>query len=393
MQAQEAALHVIAQKSEGAMRDALSMLDRISGFTNGVLTYANTMEHLNLLDADFYFTLTDSLLSQDVSGALLLLNQALERGFEGDVILGGMSEHMRNLLLCKDARMAKLLDVPNDHKPVYYEKANQAPPSFILSSLNVLNESELSYKTATNKRLHTEICLIRLCYVLQATLPDSSEKKNYDSVATPQSVALVIAPPQVVAPIPIPAPAPTIVAEPEQVTATPVQPLPEPTPTPSYIPTTPAPPGSGRRISKNLITDIEANTTTQVAEVKELTQDWAQEVYEAYKRKLQSENKTVYHTQFAMMQVETEAPDLIKIIAPTELTETYAKEQRNSLIEFFRAEMKLLVRITTEVREDAQIQAQQQEQVMSKSEIYEAMAAKNPDLARLKDSLNMQLDY
>jgi hypothetical protein len=94
-----------------------------------------------------------------------------------------------------------------------------------------------------------------------------------------------------------------------------------------------------------------------------------------------------------MMQVETEAPDLIKIIAPTELTETYAKEQRNSLIEFFRAEMKLLVRITTEVREDAQIQAQQQEQVMSKSEIYEAMAAKNPDLARLKDSLNMQLDY
>ena len=391
MQAQEAALHVIAQKSEGAMRDALSMLDRISGFTNGVLTYANTMEHLNLLDADYYFTLTDSLLSQDVSGALLLLNQALERGFEGDVILGGMSEHMRNLLLCKDARMAKLLDVPNDHKPVYYEKANQAPPSFILSSLNVLNESELSYKTATNKRLHTEICLIRLCYVLQATLPHSGEKKNYDSIAAPQTAVPVIAPPQVVAPMP----APAMVAEPEQVTATPEQRAPETVPTPSYIPTTPAPPapGSGRRISKNLITDIEANTSTQVTDAKELTPEWAQEVYDAYKRKLQSENKTVYHTQFAMMQVEIEAPDLIKIIAPTELTETYAKEQRNSLIEFFRAEMKLLVRITTEVREDAQIQALQQEQVMSKSEIYEAMAAKNPDLAKLKDSLNMQLDY
>src|SRR6201996_4648837 len=97
MIAQEAALHVIAQKSEGCMRDALSMLDRIAGFTNGMLTYNSTMEHLNLLDADFYFTLTDYLLSQDVAGALLQLDQTLERGFEGDVILGGLAEHMRNL--------------------------------------------------------------------------------------------------------------------------------------------------------------------------------------------------------------------------------------------------------------------------------------------------------
>src|SRR5580700_5669853 len=125
MIAQEAALHVIAQKSEGAMRDALSMLDRIASFTNGMLTYSNTMEHLNLLDAEYYFRLTDSMLSQDVAATLLLLDQALEKGFEGDVIINGLAEHFRNLLLCKDARMAKLLDVPNDHKPMYNEKANQ----------------------------------------------------------------------------------------------------------------------------------------------------------------------------------------------------------------------------------------------------------------------------
>jgi len=167
MQAQEAALHVIAQKSEGCMRDALSMLDRISSFTDGVLTYGNTMEHLNLLDAEYYMKLVDNMLAQDVSSVLLLLDQVLEKGFEGDVILNGLAEHLRNLLLCKDARMAKLLDVPNEHKQVYYEKANQTPPSFILSGLNVINECELNYKNATNKRLHVEMCLIRMCYLLQ----------------------------------------------------------------------------------------------------------------------------------------------------------------------------------------------------------------------------------
>src|SRR6202012_894380 len=112
MIAQEAGLHVIAQKSEGCMRDALSMLDRIASFTNGMLTYSSTMEHLNLLDADFYFRLTDFMLAQDVSGCLLLLDQPLEKGFEGDVIINGLAEHFRNLLLCKDQRMAILLDVP-----------------------------------------------------------------------------------------------------------------------------------------------------------------------------------------------------------------------------------------------------------------------------------------
>src|ERR1700744_1274444 len=164
--AAEAALHVIAQKSEGCMRDALSMLDRIASFTNGMLTYSSTMEHLNLLDADFYFALTDHMLSQDVAGALLLLDQTLEKGFEGDVIINGLAEHFRNLLLCKDQRMVMLLDVPGDLKSAYFEKANQSPPSFILSALNVITDSELQYKNATNKRLHVELCMMRLCFLM-----------------------------------------------------------------------------------------------------------------------------------------------------------------------------------------------------------------------------------
>ena len=167
--AEEAALHVVAQKSEGCMRDALSMLDRIASFSNGVITYSSTMEHLNMLDADFYFRLGDCMLAQDVTSTLLLLNEVLEKGFEGDVILNGLAEYFRNLLLCKDIRMTRLLDVPADHKPVYGEKAAQAPPSFILSALNVINDSEIGYRNAASKRLHTELCLVKLCYLLQAT--------------------------------------------------------------------------------------------------------------------------------------------------------------------------------------------------------------------------------
>ncbi|MEI8279114.1 MAG: DNA polymerase III subunit gamma/tau [Bacteroidota bacterium] len=409
MHAQEAALHVIAQKSEGCMRDALSMLDRISSFTNGELTYSNTMEHLNLLDADYYFKLTDLMLCQDVAGTLLMLDHALEKGFEGDVILGGLAEHMRNLLLCKDQRMAKLLDVPNDHKPVYYEKANQAPPSFILSSLNVINDSELSYKTATNKRLHIEMCLIRLCYVLQATQVSADVKKNSDSVD-----AAPVATPVVTAPAFVPPAAPVVVAkapEPIAEVPTPAEPvvasLPQAVkePTPTYTapvqqtPVAPKPaqgsPGApGRRISKNFISDIDAAISNAPAdEIPDLTQELAESVFEKYKQQLQAESKSVYHAQFSMMKVEAQQPDEVRIIAPSDLTETYAKEQRNQLIAFFREHMRILVRVTTEVREDPDVLAAQQTTVLSKAEVFEAMATKNPDLARLKESLNMQIDY
>lgn len=402
MLAQEAALHVVAQKSEGCMRDALSMLDRIASFTNGQLTYTATMEHLNMLDADFYFKLTDYLLSQDVSGTLLELDSVLERGFEGNVILEGLSEHFRNLLLCKDPRMAKLLDVPNEHKGVYLDKASQVPPSFILSGLNTLNESELNYKNATNKRLHVEMCLIRLCYLLQATQP-SDIKKNFSAGAIPKPVAEHKAPAQIPAKEQTTAPAPDagIVAE----AAKPFVPA-----SSAPVQSKAAPPANGnaqsvnsngqhsapaRRISRNIMDDIDAAVNSAVAvveEKKELSDEVIQKVYEQYKQTLQAENKSVYHAQFSAMKAEMAAPDEVKIVAPNELTEEYAKEQRNLLIDYFRKETGIMVRVTTEVREDKTAQ-QDQPVVLSKTEVFEMMAQKNPDLLRLKEALNLQIDY
>ncbi len=410
--AQEAALHVIAQKSEGCMRDALSMLDRIVSFTNGMLTYQSTMEHLNLLDADFYFKLTDNILSQDVSGTLLMLDEALERGFEGDVILEGLAEHLRNLLLCKDARMAKLLDVPNDHKPVYHEKAGQTPPSFILSGLNLVNDSELSYKNATNKRLHVEMCLIRLCYVLQAT----DVKKNSDSVETVTNSNIPAPPPPVQA---APSASYTQAAPPVTQTAEPVvtpvtpktvtnsnNPAPAaPAPPPvqaapkAAVPPPPPPPAgaAGRRISRNLMSEIDHavnNSSQQETEIRELTQELAQTVYNSYIQRLKDEKREVYYVQFSSMKIEANPPEEVRIIAHTNFSVEYIKEQRSFLIDFFRKETGIpTLRVTAEVREEPDAVAAETKVVLSKQEIYDVMASKNPNLAHLKDALNLQIEY
>lgn len=172
------ALHIIAQKSEGCMRDALSMMDRIAGFTNGNITYSQTIEHLNILDADVYFKLTDILLSKDINSALLLLDDILQRGFEGDVLLNGFAEHFRNLLLCKEAKMAHLLDIPENHKKVYFERAQVITSDYIVSAISLLNKAELGYKTAMNKRMHVELCLIRLCYLNDILSADDLKKKQ-----------------------------------------------------------------------------------------------------------------------------------------------------------------------------------------------------------------------
>ncbi len=415
MIAQEAALHVIAQKSEGAMRDALSMLDRIASFTNGMLTYSNTMEHLNLLDADFYFKLTDSLLSQDVAGTLLQLDQALTKGFEGDVIIGGLAEHFRNLLLCKDPRMAKLLDVPNDFRPLYNEKANQSPPSFVLSALNVINESELQYKQATNKRLHVELCLVRLCFLLQsvkgstmAPAENDDLKKNDSRVAAPVineqkpennynsapiATATVSEPaiesPQPTAPAPPPEPKSYTAPQAAQQAPPPVL------QTAPAAPPRPAP--AGRRLSMDMLSDIDAEVTkaeaNQGAEKKVLTQEAAEQLFEDYKLTLQAAMKNVIHAQFNLMKLEVFPPDEVKVISPSELTDTYAREQRTQLIDFYRDKAKMIVRITTEIREDEAVKASQNTMVLSKSEIYDAMTVKNPNLGRLKEALGMNLEY
>lgn len=194
--ADKAALQLIAQKSEGCMRDSLSMLDKIVSFTGGELTYKTTLEHLNLLDEDYYFKLLEALLQQDLASALLLYDQINRKGFEGDTVLNGFASCLRNLMVSKDERAAQLLDVLEGLQDKYAETARQVSLSFLISALNVLSEAEASFRLARNKRLHVELCLIKLCYLQQALdLAASAEggvvkKKRVDGPVAYRQVAI-----------------------------------------------------------------------------------------------------------------------------------------------------------------------------------------------------------
>ncbi|MBC7874535.1 MAG: DNA polymerase III subunit gamma/tau [Ferruginibacter sp.] len=165
---EKASLQVIAQKSEGCLRDALSILDKIVSFTNGELSYSTTLEHLNILDADCYFKLLTCMQQQDLAGALLQYDDINRKGFEGDLVINGFAEFMRNLLVCKDEKAAGLLEVVESFKDKYISVAKEVSPALLVSALNILNDAEINYKAARNKRLHAELALIKLCYLQQA---------------------------------------------------------------------------------------------------------------------------------------------------------------------------------------------------------------------------------
>lgn len=188
IRAEKAALHLIAQKSEGCMRDSLSILDKIVSFTNGELTYGNTLEHLNILDEGYFFQLLDLLLKQEISSALVMYDEINRKGFEGDTVLNGFAEFIRNVLVSQDARAVSLLEVAEDFRSRYLEAAARTPTTFLLGALNVLSESEQGYRVARNKRLHVELALIKLGYLQQAldltgTDESTSGKKKITSNA------------------------------------------------------------------------------------------------------------------------------------------------------------------------------------------------------------------
>lgn len=177
------ALHIIGQKADGALRDALSIFDRITSSAGKNIRYADVIEHLNVLDYDYYFQITDALLAEDASAILNLFDQILRKGFDPEVFLSGLAEHLRNILVCRDAATLALLEAGDSLRERYRKQAALAPASFLLTALNIANDCDVNFKTARNKRLHLEIALLKMCYINRATKATQTvflEKKTPD---------------------------------------------------------------------------------------------------------------------------------------------------------------------------------------------------------------------
>lgn len=404
--AEKAALQIIAQKSDGCMRDALSILDKIVSFTNGELSYGNTLEHLNILDDDYYFKLAEAMLQQDIAAAMLLYDDINRKGFEGDLVLNGFAEFIRNVLVCKDEKIAGLLEVVESFKQRYAEIAKKLSPSWLISALNILNEAELNYKGARNKKLHVELTLIKLTYLNQAfELAGNSEsagKKKLSESARPVSFK------QITPIVQKPVSGKNInqttnTKEAKLIIETNVENK-QATPKSSLV----VPDQKNDEKTGTAIVEKQSGLGTltkirqQIAQrnnkvnevVKELNIQNLTEAWEAYIAKLEAQKNHSAVTNFRLAMLQVTDTNSFDIIVENNIQLKFIEQERGTLIEHFQAyynNRSLTYNIVLN-QENADSKTVV-ERPLNSREQYLKMIEEYPLIRELKDRLRMELDY
>jgi DNA polymerase-3 subunit gamma/tau len=402
--AEKAALQVIAQKSEGCMRDSLSILDKIVSFTNGTVTYQNTLEHLNILDEDYYFKMLDAMQEQDLAAAILLYDEINRKGFEGDLVLNGFAEFVRNLLVCKDPKSASLLEAVEGMQDKYIATANKTGMSYMLSALNILNEAEINYKMARNKRLHVELTLIKLNFLQQAidlSVSNGSvvKKKRLDS---PSAFRTKEVTPIQVTPTPAPATEAKLYIEQK-----PAQPAPPQRPaaqpaavsTPAMTATKPIARPAGTNGGKKSLLDTlrqkygDEYAIEEVKEAELLSMEKLQRCWESYTLQLEKQLKhsSVGTFRSARLALENELRFTVTVSAIT--SQKFVEQERMMLIEHLHKEFN-----NRTIGFDVLIDAGEKEDIpvhmrLNSKQKFEHIAQQYPLVKELKERLKLEIDY
>ncbi|MBE9583915.1 DNA polymerase III subunit gamma/tau [Mucilaginibacter sp. JRF] len=411
-------LHIIAQKADGGLRDALSMFDQIVSFSGANVTYSSVINNLNILDYDYYFNVTDSLLAGDSAKTLLFFDEILSKGFDGAHFISGLSEHLRNLLVGKDASTLKLLEVSENIRNRYLQQSQAAPVSFMLSALNIANQCDLNYKLSKNQRLQVELALLKMCHLpalfsaANASLPEGEVKKKPDTPAittppaakpaevnsipvvseSPVSYNTVKTPPPVAPPVAAPVSAP----RPE-----PVQPVAQATPAVApaidkpkvFIPNLHSPSTSIKIPSLNNLSAmddiaVEEEDPYLKGEDKEaFTAEQFVHYWNLYGERVKTEGKKILSTIFTGKPVMMN-PVLYEIVIETKVQEASLRDERPLLLNYLRSNLKNFeLDIITRIDE-----VQANRKPYGAKEIFQYMAAKNPQLVELKNKLNLEID-
>ncbi len=194
--AEHDALHIIAQKADGAMRDALSIFDQIVSFSGKTVTYESTITNLNVLDYEVYFNITDSFLVGNYNEALVIFDNILKKGFEANYFINGLASHFRDILICKDPGTIELLEVGNKVKTMYMQHSQKCSVNFLFGALNIANQCDLNYKSSQNKRLLVEICLLNICNLSEPINSKQAEEINPKEEIKQESQIKIIEPPK-----------------------------------------------------------------------------------------------------------------------------------------------------------------------------------------------------
>jgi DNA polymerase-3 subunit gamma/tau len=384
---EKSALEIIAQKSEGCMRDALSLMDKMVSFSDGKLTYTDTLENLNILDAGYYFKLLEALRNQQLAESLLIYDEINRKGFEGDLLLNGFAEFMRNLLICKDEKALRLLDVVEEFKEKYKQSAQDVEDSYLISALNVLSDSELHYKAARNKRLHIELALIKLSYLNQALHLSAGnvEKKTGTGSVRPVAYRMI---------------APLEIKEKK-----PAQPIPERVhtergpvtlnePAPKLIIEEPAkaPVTSFGALSKIRQEVVNRKHAASSAELKLLEDLPLMEVWNQFTIDLKK-NKNSAAQSFESAELRILDEQKFEIITNNNLEQRFVEQEKRKLSDLLQQKFgNKNISFSVIIREQSADHIHL-EKTLSKREQFQQISEMYPLVKELKDKLKLELDY
>jgi len=390
------ALELIAQKADGGLRDALSMFDLNVTFAAGnEMTYKSVLDNLHILDYDYYFRMTDFLYSGNISGALLLYNEVLEKGFDSHQFVVGLNEHFRNLMVSKDQQTIKLLQVAESTQRRYLEQSGKLPLGYILSSLSVGSHLDINYKSAKNQRLHVEIGLMKLSQIqnvlnlseLSASTTDEKKNGNVTPVSlspSPQPIVQnTVSQPVSVTPTVTHTPPSVPVTSPQVKSQPPVVTPPRPNFTPSKFKST------------NVDLDIPSSVGQQANQVNEpaiasinVNKNFTPEQLQRELHRFADSRNNATIAVMLKREFGLEG-GLLKLRLDNQVQMDLLTQMKQDLAVYLRQQLQNnTIQITAEI-----VETQVERRPYTAQEKFEYLANKNPALWDLKEKLGMDLVF
>ncbi|SEL90793.1 DNA polymerase III subunit gamma/tau [Parapedobacter koreensis] len=403
-------LHVIAQKADGGLRDALSMFDQIVSFSNKQVTYQSVIDNLNILDYDYYFRLTDAVIKEDSPSALLILDEILSHGFDGSHFISGLGSHFRDLLVAKEPATLKLLDTSDTIRQRYLRQSHAISSGLLLSALNIANQCEVNYRTSKNQRLQVELALLKMCHIASAiqlakngsATIVAEKKKPSESVIpanTPvQPVAGAIPVQATAAEVPA-----AIVSPPQSSVSSPPSPIIERSSpaTGQPSPTTQNSRSWGKVKLSNAIPDLntifdDKQAVVQADEPELLTGDEREPFshddllkhWHAFADKLKADNKINLFTLMTANPPQLLADYQIGVVVENPIQQDLLNASKIDILNELRFKLRNFAvnLVPKQVANDAA------RKPYTAQEKYQAMAAKNPALDTLRKAFNLGLE-
>ncbi|MEY3645449.1 MAG: DNA-directed polymerase [Bacteroidota bacterium] len=404
IQAEPAALELISIKADGGLRDALSMFDlNVTFSTDNALRHKDVLENLHILDSDYYLQITDHMTTQNHVGALVLLDEIMRKGFDGQQFISGFMEHLRNLLFAKDPQTLALMEISDESRAKFKQQAEKTSTSFLLSAMNICSQCETNYKSAKNPRLHLELCLLKINYlpsVFQPATEGGGGKKAEPQAKAAGAKTTDQAPAPTETPkTPVFDPTPPVVVAVNEKTETP----PVETPVPQATAPTPVEPtkpsmGSGLRSAKKVV-DTKSNepsaedlsaltndpTKNQVFTLEALMSVWKQIASEFQEANLIN--------KFVMMNRPIELVDTV-IHMKVENEVQVQQFNENVRLEVLGKIRERLQNYSIDIALDVTATEKSDKKMLyTQSDKYEFLVQKHPILGEMKQKLGLDHEY